>query len=466
MPYNGSGTFSVYTPGTPYVTGTTISSTVANNVNSDFATGLTTALTKNGQTTPTANLPMGLFKLTGLGAGSLPGDSVRYEQLQNISQNWIAAGGTADAITATYAPAISALVDGQLCYFRASAANATTTPTFSPNGLTARTIVLEGGSALRVNEIPAANAEVILRYNLANTRWELLNPAFARTGANADITSLQSSTTVTTQAAGDNSTKIASTAYTDRAARYSEIASGRNMKCSVANVSANQATFTADEVKLKDTSGNLYLASTVSVTPDLSASGANGLDTGAEASSTWYYLWVIYNGTTVAGLWSLSATAPTMPGGYTYKALVSCGYNNGSSNLLSAFQAGNEYLYRGAQNVLAAGTSTVEAAITITAAVPPICTAFALYVRILGATGSGAGVLDPSINIRVVSGVAFTTAAISLQAVGISVAQSLPGPTLTVPYTGNLYYLLAVTNSTSPTTTIDVTSFKLPMGGE
>lgn len=61
MPYNGSGTFSVYTPGTPYVTGTVISSTVANAVNSDFATGLSTALTKDGQTTATADIPFGGF---------------------------------------------------------------------------------------------------------------------------------------------------------------------------------------------------------------------------------------------------------------------------------------------------------------------------------------------------------------------------------------------------------------------
>jgi len=67
MPYNGSGTFAVYTPGTPYVTGTVISSTVANNVNSDFATGLSTALTKDGQTTATALIPFaqGLSAATG-----------------------------------------------------------------------------------------------------------------------------------------------------------------------------------------------------------------------------------------------------------------------------------------------------------------------------------------------------------------------------------------------------------------
>lgn len=98
---------------------------------------------------------------------------------QDGKLNWVDGGGTADAITATYVPSITALVDGQLCCVRATAANATTTPTFAPNGLTARTIVKKGGSALVAGDIVADGHELILRYDLANTRWELLNPGDA-----------------------------------------------------------------------------------------------------------------------------------------------------------------------------------------------------------------------------------------------------------------------------------------------
>lgn len=82
---------------------------------------------------------------------------------------------------------------------------------------------------------------------------------------------------------------------------------------------------TADEVVLKDASGLPYLAGGVVVTANVTVVGANGLDAGAVAAATWYYVWVIYNPTTntVAGLLSTSATAPTMPAGYTFKALVS-----------------------------------------------------------------------------------------------------------------------------------------------
>jgi hypothetical protein len=99
--------------------------------------------------------------------------------IQSGSTTWTASGGTVDAITATYAPAITAalLIDGLILGFRATGANATSTPTFAPNGLTAHTITKRGGGALIIGDIPAANAEVLVRYNLANTRWELLNPA-------------------------------------------------------------------------------------------------------------------------------------------------------------------------------------------------------------------------------------------------------------------------------------------------
>lgn len=120
---------------------------------------------------------------------------------------WAAAGGAADAITATYSPAITALTDGLLLTFRSTAANATATPTFSPNGLTARTIVKAGGQALVAGNIPRANYEAVVRYNLANTRWELVDPNESITvsaalvlsfgGSSVGITVSQSSGTFT-----------------------------------------------------------------------------------------------------------------------------------------------------------------------------------------------------------------------------------------------------------------------------
>lgn len=60
MSYNGSGTFQINTAGQPVVTGTVISSTAFNALTTDLATGLSTAITKDGQTATTARIPFAL----------------------------------------------------------------------------------------------------------------------------------------------------------------------------------------------------------------------------------------------------------------------------------------------------------------------------------------------------------------------------------------------------------------------
>lgn len=124
-----------------------------------------------------------VLQVTGPGAGTPSVVNVLSPNALEVNgvaviQAWVAAGGTSDAITATFNPAITALTDGLIVGVRAGAGNATTTPTFAPNGLTAHTITKSGGTALVPGDIAGALAELLLRYNLANTRWELLNPVY------------------------------------------------------------------------------------------------------------------------------------------------------------------------------------------------------------------------------------------------------------------------------------------------
>lgn len=76
----------------------------------------------------------------------------------------------------------------------------------------------------------------------------------------------------------------------------------------------------------------------LSVSADITVSGAGGLDTGTETNSTWYNVWVIWNGSTAAALFSLSATSPTMPGGYTNKFRVGVVRNDASGNFWRTIQ--------------------------------------------------------------------------------------------------------------------------------
>jgi hypothetical protein len=85
MSFNGSGTFLINSAGQPVVTNTIISSTAFNALTADLATGLSTCLTKDGQTTPTANIKLGGFKLTNVGAATLAGDALSFGNAATIS---------------------------------------------------------------------------------------------------------------------------------------------------------------------------------------------------------------------------------------------------------------------------------------------------------------------------------------------------------------------------------------------
>lgn len=177
MAFNGSGVFvRLYNWVNDAAANIKIRADRMDNEMNDFATGLSTCITKDGQTTVIANLPMAGFRHTGVGDATARTQYSSFAQLQDGKAAWVDGGGSADAITASYSIPITSLVDGQLCFVRATAANTTTTPTFSPSALTARTIVKNGGQALVAGDISGDGHELILRYDLTNTRWELLNP--------------------------------------------------------------------------------------------------------------------------------------------------------------------------------------------------------------------------------------------------------------------------------------------------
>ena len=153
MSYNGSGTFVINSTGQPVVTGTVISSTAFNALTADLATGLSTALTKDGQTTPTGNLPMGTFKFTGMGNGSAATDSANISQVQSSFGSFLTVSGT-DTITATVSPALTAYAAGQMFAFVAANTN-TGAVTINISSLGAKSITKNGTTALVAGDLTA-----------------------------------------------------------------------------------------------------------------------------------------------------------------------------------------------------------------------------------------------------------------------------------------------------------------------
>lgn len=168
MSRNGSGTYSL-PAGNPVVTGATISSTTHNNTMSDIATALTDSLAKDGQTTPTANLPMGGYRHTNVGDASARTDYAKVSQVQDGGYVSLSSVSGADTITAVCSPAISAYASGQSFKFVSAGAN-TGAVTLNINGLGAKSVTKEGTTALAAGDI-AAGAVVWVDYD--GTRFQL-----------------------------------------------------------------------------------------------------------------------------------------------------------------------------------------------------------------------------------------------------------------------------------------------------
>lgn len=427
MAYNGSGTFTLYSPGNPVVTGTTISSTWANNTLTDIATGLSTALTKDGQTTPTANIPMGGFRLTGLAAATALTDAIRYDQVQNSSPTYLTSPAGTDTITATAPNSLAAYAAGQV--FRFIPANTNTgAATININSIGAKAITKNGATALAAGDLVATKfAEIV--YD--GTQFQLANPSQAQIPS----------------------------------------AVGRNFAGRTNSSNPNyQVDFTASELSVKTSANASLTLYTVSVTADITASGANGLDTGSEAGDTWYYLYVIYNPSTatVASLLSASATSPTLPSGYTYFALVGAVRNDGSSNFIKYQQNGMAVTFESPQAVLSGGAATTETAITVTSFVPDIAQSFKVS-STASMTADGSGAALAALILRWVSGTNYfvNQGALYGLANGSSGNFIFTGTQTDIPNRSrDFYYLWSGVTGSSQAANVSILGFTIPGGGQ
>jgi len=188
MSFNGSGTFLINTAGQPVVAGTVISSTAFNALTADLATGLSTAITKDGQTTVTANIPMSTYKFTGLGVGSAATDSANLSQVQSTVTKLLTSVSGTDTITAVGAPVVAAYAAGQMFYFVATGDN-TGAVTLNIDSLGAKAVTRDGSVALAAGDIKSGEVVVVV-YD--GTRFQVvsqLNSAGDARFANVSIAS-------------------------------------------------------------------------------------------------------------------------------------------------------------------------------------------------------------------------------------------------------------------------------------
>ena len=126
---------------------------------------------------------------------------------------------------------------------------------------------------------------------------------------------------------------------------------------------------------------------------------AGGLDTGAVAANTDYFVFAIYRSDTgvTDALYSLSGASPTMPTNYTHQRLIGMVHTDGSSNIIAFTQSGDYFRYTGDviadvnDNTITSNTPEVG-----TISVPPNCLAH-VYVDF---TNSGQTATRTSFSLR------------------------------------------------------------------
>lgn len=113
----------------------------------DIADGMENTVTRDGQNSPSANLPMATYRHTGVGNAVARDDYAATGQVQDGSFIWCGtAGGTADAITLTPTPAITAYAAGQTFRWIAGASPNTGAATVAISGLTTKALENDGAA--------------------------------------------------------------------------------------------------------------------------------------------------------------------------------------------------------------------------------------------------------------------------------------------------------------------------------
>ena len=308
MAFNGTGTFlRIYNWVTDKVNGVPITASRFDAELDGMATGLSNCITKDGQTTITANIPLNSNKLTGVGSGTARTDTINVGQVQDNQFQYLGTtSGSADAYTLAPSPAITAYTATQKFTAKISATNLTTTPYLQISSIAspATTAVIKKLSATKT-EIAVEVSDLLIngiydfKRNSANDAWIVLNPE-------KDFYDLTNLTKATSTTQGIS--------YLNNPITIANNATDAN----------NDIDFSAGNFAFNDGSKQAVISA---MTKRLDASwtaGTNqgGLDTGSKANSTWYYCYAIHNPTSDVSdaIFSANATTPTLPSGYTKKS--------------------------------------------------------------------------------------------------------------------------------------------------
>lgn len=353
MAFNGSGVYSLAS-GNPVVTGTTISSTWANDTLTDIANnGLTKCLTKDGQSTPTANIPLGGFKITGLAAGTATTDATNLTQVQAGAYAILGAVAGTDTITASATPTLAAYANGNTFRLVAAGTNTGAT-TLNINSLGAKAITKNGTTALGAGDIPSG-AMITVVYD--GTQFQLNNVSTANIAPFVDTTALvrgssDATKLVRIEADGLTTATTRVGTFPDKDITFAGLVDLRSyisgLTLSTAGSSATMTIAAGQAIDSTNVRG-ISLASSLGKTTSAWAvgTGNGGLDTGSIANATWYYFYLIIRPDTnvVDVVFSTSPSSPTLPTNYTLYRYIGAGLTNGSAQWIAFTQQDDDFYW-------------------------------------------------------------------------------------------------------------------------
>ena len=141
----------------------------------NFATGINTCITKDGQNTPTGNLPMGTNKHTGVGNATAKTDYASAADVIDQHLTYYVDTGAADAYVVTPSPSIAGYSEGQKLVFRSTNVN-TGASTLNVNALGVKAIETADGNALTAGMIAVGEYYEVTYDAQATTRFVLTSP--------------------------------------------------------------------------------------------------------------------------------------------------------------------------------------------------------------------------------------------------------------------------------------------------
>lgn len=314
MAFNGTGTFNrIYNWTTDAANGINIEAARMDTEDSGFATGLSNAITKDGQTTITANIPFNSKKITGLGNGSARTDSIALGQVQDGTYKTLGTlGGSADTYTATPSPAITAYATGSEFNLKVNADN-TGASTLNVSAVDPKDIKKYDGAGAKV-ALEAGDLQQDQYYKVIydGTDFVLNNP---------EIPYILNATNIV-----KSTTSVYGVSYLPQ---QITISNGTDTD--------HDIDFTAGNFQFDDGTGQAVATALTKQIDAAWAEGDNagGLDTGTVAADTTYYCFAIYNPATQTSdfLFSTSSSSPTMPSGYTKKKRIASLLTDGSANI-------------------------------------------------------------------------------------------------------------------------------------